>query len=159
MALDRNTAEELARLTQELVAEGSLAVGAFAAQQGLHPTDVLALSHVRAAEDRGTPVTAGGLTRALGLTSGSVTAVVDRLERAGHLERVRDTADRRRVFLRYSPSGRAVADEFFLPLVDRGDTVTEHFTAAELEVVRRWLAATTADMASHRTPSAQTAPA
>lgn len=153
MTGDGNIGEELVRLTQLLVVEGSLGVGAFAAQQGLHQTDVMALSHVRVAEDRGTPMTAGALTHALGLTSGSVTALVDRLERAGHLERVRDTADRRRVFLRYSATGRAIADKFFVPLADRDDTVTRDFSPAELEVVRRWLDATITDMASHRKPS------
>ena len=39
---------------------------------------------------------AGELARATGLTSGAVTALIDRLERAGYVERTDDPTDRRR---------------------------------------------------------------
>src|SRR3970040_1730273 len=44
-------------------------------------------------------MTAGELAEAVGLTTGAVTAVVDRLEKAGWARRVRDDADRRRVLV------------------------------------------------------------
>ncbi|MCL4122381.1 UNVERIFIED_CONTAM: hypothetical protein GTU68_019850, partial [Idotea baltica] len=44
-------------------------------------------------------VTPGQLVQATGLTSGAITGVVDRIERAGYIKRERDTNDRRRVFL------------------------------------------------------------
>ena len=43
------------------------------------------------------PVTAGEVAARTGLTSGSVTALIDRLEAGGHVERQRSTADRRSV--------------------------------------------------------------
>jgi DNA-binding MarR family transcriptional regulator len=43
--------------------------------------------------------TAGRLAAESGLTTGAVTALVDRMERAGYLRRVRDTADRRKVWI------------------------------------------------------------
>ncbi|MBC7988841.1 MAG: MarR family transcriptional regulator [Luteimonas sp.] len=43
------------------------------------------------------PVTAGEIAARIGLTSGSVTALVDRLERAGFVERRRSSTDRRSV--------------------------------------------------------------
>lgn len=89
--------------------------GAFAALHGLHHTDGEALARVLVAQERGTPMTAAVLATELGLTSGGITFVVDRLERAGHLNRVRDDTDRRKVLLHYSPGGRALADEFFGP--------------------------------------------
>ncbi|MBD2846896.1 MarR family transcriptional regulator [Paenibacillus sp. IB182496] len=45
------------------------------------------------------PITAGELSRITGLTTGTVTALVDRLEAAGYVRRERDTADRRRVII------------------------------------------------------------
>ncbi|MHC3469950.1 MMPL family transporter [Streptomyces sp. 7R007] len=45
------------------------------------------------------PMTRGRLREHLGLTSGAVTACVDRLERAGHIRPVRESADRRVVAL------------------------------------------------------------
>jgi DNA-binding MarR family transcriptional regulator len=46
---------------------------------------------------------AGELARAMGLTSGAVTALIDRLERAGNVERTDGPADRRRREVRILP--------------------------------------------------------
>ena len=45
------------------------------------------------------PITAGELAESAGLTTGSVTAVIDRLVAKGYLRRVADPADRRRVMV------------------------------------------------------------
>lgn len=145
-----NLHQELVRLSQVLVSEGTKLMGAFAAQQGLHPTDVAALTRIMVAEEAGAPLTAGALAEELALTSGAVTSVVDRLERAGYVVRVRDHGDRRKVLLQYSPAGRSLADEFLVPFTRRGELVMGQFTAAELDVVRRYLAVTGADMAAFR---------
>ncbi len=46
------------------------------------------------------PLTAGDLSRHTGLTTGAVTGILDRLEKAGLVERFRDASDRRKVFVR-----------------------------------------------------------
>jgi len=151
--------QELVRLTQLLIVEGAKIVGAFAELHGLHHTDVEAMGYVRIAEDRGTPMTAGALAAELGLTSGAITFVIDRLERAGHLTRQRDSNDRRKVLLRYSAEGRALADDFFAAHGRHGNAVMDQFTPEELQIVQRYLAATGTAMATHRhslTPPAQT---
>ncbi|MCU7258154.1 MarR family transcriptional regulator, partial [Pseudomonas aeruginosa] len=45
------------------------------------------------------PITAGELGRRVGLTTGSVTALVDRLERAGYVKRERHPKDRRSIMI------------------------------------------------------------
>lgn len=145
-----DTAEDLTRLVQRLVTEGSKIVETFAAQHGLHHTDAAALARVLGAQQRGTPMSAGALAGELGLTSGAITFVVDRLERAGHLTRVRDASDRRRVFLHGSSSGQALAEEFLRPAQERTDAVLKRFTPTELEVVRSFLTATSDAMAEFR---------
>src|SRR5580704_16132559 len=45
------------------------------------------------------PVTAGELARFTGLTTGAVTGIIDRLEKAGYAERINDPNDRRRVLV------------------------------------------------------------
>jgi len=45
------------------------------------------------------PLTAGGLAEHTGLTTGAITGLVDRLEAAGFVRRVRDAADRRKVIV------------------------------------------------------------
>jgi DNA-binding MarR family transcriptional regulator len=112
----------------------------FAGRHGLHPTDLAALVEVLHAENRGTPVTAGELTARLGVTSGAVTGVVDRLERAGHLRRRRDDRDRRRVYLHHDDAGRRLAAEFFGPLGALSDAVMDEFGPEELRTVHRFLA-------------------
>jgi DNA-binding MarR family transcriptional regulator len=49
------------------------------------------------------PISAGDLARASGLTTGAITGLVDRLERAGLARRKADASDRRKVMLRVTP--------------------------------------------------------
>ncbi|MGC4805905.1 MarR family winged helix-turn-helix transcriptional regulator [Micromonospora sp. DT233] len=123
---------------------------AFAGLHGLNATDLQALIAVMDAEFAGTPITPGRLGEQLNLSSGSVTALVDRLERTGHIRRDRDTVDRRKVFLRYADRGATLATEFFRPLGRRTDQVMAGFDDAELDVVRRFMAAMVASMREHR---------
>ena len=55
------------------------------------------------------PVGSAELARRLGISTAATTVLVDRLERAGHVERVRDTVDRRRVTLTATSEARAAA--------------------------------------------------
>ncbi|HEX6938579.1 MAG TPA: MarR family transcriptional regulator [Longimicrobiales bacterium] len=68
---------------------------AIADRLGLHITDHKALGILL---DRG-PLPAGQLAEILGLTTGAVTALTDRLERAGYVRRERDPEDRRKVLV------------------------------------------------------------
>lgn len=45
------------------------------------------------------PATAGSLAGATGLTTGAITGVIDRLEKAGYVRRVRPDSDRRKVLV------------------------------------------------------------
>ncbi len=147
---DSNIRDEVVRLTQELVTEGARVTSAFTAVQGMHPTDVAALTRVLTAQERGAPMTAGELARQLGLTTGAITGALDRLERNGHLTRVRDPQDRRKVLLECPPEGRALAQHYLGPVRKRSDAVMDQFTPEELETVRRFLADTTQAMTAHR---------
>jgi DNA-binding MarR family transcriptional regulator len=68
---------------------------ASAAALGLGGTDLYALNSL----DIGGPMTSGELADATGLTTGATTRLIDRLERAGHVRRTPDAADRRRVYV------------------------------------------------------------
>ncbi|MFD7447489.1 MarR family winged helix-turn-helix transcriptional regulator [Kitasatospora sp. NPDC059827] len=71
---------------------------------GMHPTDVQCLN-LLTLEDG--PVTTGRVAELTGLTSGSATRLVDRLEKAGLVARQRDEADRRRVLVAVLPDALA----------------------------------------------------
>ncbi|GLY00541.1 MULTISPECIES: MarR family transcriptional regulator [Actinoplanes] len=112
---------------------------AFAGRHRLHATDMHALLAVMHAERRGEPLTPGRLGEQIGLSSGATTALIDRLERGGHLRRSRESADRRVVHLRYGEAGMALALAFFTPMAPRTDAVMEQFGTDELLVVERFL--------------------
>lgn len=123
---------------------------AFANLHGLNPTDLQALIAVMDAELLGDPITPGRLGEQLNLSSGSVTALIDRLERAGHIRRDRDTVDRRKVLLHYADQGAALAMQFFRPLGARTDAVMARFGEDELEIVQRFMAEMSESLRGHR---------
>jgi DNA-binding MarR family transcriptional regulator len=63
---------------------------------GLNPTDHKCLDVIIRT---GTPMTASQLAEETGLSTGAITGVVDRLEKAGYVRRKRDQKDRRLVFI------------------------------------------------------------
>jgi DNA-binding MarR family transcriptional regulator len=58
-------------------------------------------------------VTAGRLAEVTGLTTGAITGVVDRLEKAGLVRRERDDHDRRKVFIATVPENVAKVGRFY----------------------------------------------
>lgn len=66
--------------------------------------------------DRVGMLTAGEIAVQTGLTSGAVTAMLDRLERAGLVQRLPDPADRRRVLVRLTARAQQLAAEIYGPI-------------------------------------------
>lgn len=62
------------------------------------------------------PKTAGELAEATGLTTGAITGVIDRLERAGFARRERDADDRRRVMVRLTAEAARRSAPIFGPM-------------------------------------------
>jgi DNA-binding MarR family transcriptional regulator len=138
VAVDRaELALLLRRLTVELDAVGSR----FATEHGLGRTDVRALVAIMDAARSGRALTAGGLGAAVDLSSASVTALVDRLERVGHVRRTRDPGDRRRVVLEASDTAMAAGREHFGTLQQDMVGAMADFDEAELAAVQRFLTA------------------
>jgi DNA-binding MarR family transcriptional regulator len=106
---------------------------------GLNRTDLHCINII---ENSG-GLTAGQLAAEAGLTSGAVTGVIDRLERAGYARRVPDPADRRRVKLEVTPKFYARADKIWGPVAsDWASRLGGRFTPEELERVIDFLRAT-----------------
>ncbi len=78
------------------------------------------------------PKTAGALATATGLRPAATTALIDRLEAKGLVERVRDDADRRRVLVQMTELGMRSTYAMYAPLVDEGQGLFAKHTAAEL---------------------------
>ncbi len=136
---DAGARQELALLLRRLTVELDAVGQRFAQQHNLNRTDVRALVAIMDAARRGEALTAGRLGEAVELRSASVTALVDRLERVGHVTRSRDAEDRRRVVLRMSDSAMAAGAEHFGGLAQDLTAAMEDYTDEELAVVHRFL--------------------
>jgi DNA-binding MarR family transcriptional regulator len=141
--------QELALLLRRLNVELDAVGQRFAELHGLNRTDVRALVAIMDAARRGEALTAGRLGEAVDLRSASVTALVDRLERVGHVRRVRDPEDRRRVGLEMSESAMAAGAEHFGGLARDLAAAMDGYSDEELAVVRRWLEDMTAVVTRH----------
>ena len=76
---------------------------AIADEAGLNATDAECLDYLM---EMG-PSTAGALVKATGLTTGAVTSLIDRLERAGFVKRSADPNDRRKVIVSLIPERKS----------------------------------------------------
>jgi DNA-binding MarR family transcriptional regulator len=98
-------------------------------------------SDLRAMEliSRGGPATCGQLASALNVTTGSVTALIDRMERAGYFVRRHDSKDRRKVLVDLTASGRERERRVFEPLVGKSIAMLRNYSDAELRMIRDFL--------------------
>ncbi|HWW10417.1 MAG TPA: MarR family winged helix-turn-helix transcriptional regulator [Candidatus Acidoferrales bacterium] len=131
---------------ENLIAEVSSCVTAFqdatnavdqavADHLGVNRTDLQCLGVVTL---RG-PMTAGALAEACALTSGSVTAVLDRMERAGYLSRTADPVDRRRVLVEATPLAKQRSLELYGPIAAAGRVGLDALTTEQLVTIRDFL--------------------
>jgi DNA-binding MarR family transcriptional regulator len=110
-----------------------------AARLGVNETDLHCLNLI---ENSG-GLTAGELASQSGLTTGAVTGVVDRLEKAGFARRVPDEEDRRRVKVEVTPAFYKRADRIWGPMAaDWHAALARSFTAEELERIKEFLRTT-----------------
>lgn len=103
---------------------------------GIGPNDVWALERLSMEGPLG-PVELG--RRLGGMKSASATALVDRLEAAGHVERRRHPSDRRRLVVLQTEQNYEVGSKAIQPLVDGLDEVAGEFSDEERAVVARYL--------------------
>jgi len=101
--MNRESIDSVLRSLRRVNLQGSLFGHTVAVRFGLSESDIEALEVLI---DTGSS-TAGALSDLMGLTTGAVTRVIDRLEQAGYVRRVPDPADRRRVIVEVVPENVA----------------------------------------------------
>jgi DNA-binding MarR family transcriptional regulator len=102
---------------------------------GLGGTDVRFLTLL----DVHGPLTPGRLATLTGLTTGSVTGVIDRLERAGFVGRERDGTDRRKVIVVPVPDAAGRLTEERRNRMDLLDAILARRNGSELRVIADFL--------------------
>jgi len=114
---------------------------------GLNSTDLECLDLLEMAG----PITAGRLAEHAGLTTGAMTAVIDRLERAGFARRLRDAEDRRCVRVEaLSRNFRHIAG-LYRRLAESTARLHEEYDDRQLELVVDYLSRALALAADHVT--------
>lgn len=117
---------------RELGARSILFHQALANIAGVSVTDLKCLDYI----DRVGDVTAGDLARLTGLTTGAITAALDRLEKAGLAKRERGDIDRRKVFIRLCDSSQmAKLAPFYQTLGEASSKMISRYTTSQLETI------------------------
>jgi DNA-binding MarR family transcriptional regulator len=108
---------------------------AAADRYGLNRTDMRALDIL----GRSGPLAPTALARLLGFTTGGVTTVLDRLEKAGYIRRRPDPGDRRRQLVETTKATAARDEEIFGDLIRGTRDLLAGYTRDELLVIRDFL--------------------
>lgn len=77
-----------------------------------------ALNALAVIEGAGGPIAAGEISARMHITTGTMTTVLDTLERNGYVQRLADPADRRRVLVDITPAAQSLLDQL-LPAVQQ----------------------------------------
>ncbi|MBS1880450.1 MAG: MarR family transcriptional regulator [Actinobacteria bacterium] len=101
---------------------------------GINGTDGRCLDIV----DRRGLLSAGQLATEAGLTTGAVTAVLDRLEEKGYVRRVPDPDDRRRILVEVTDKHREAAGRLYYPLKAMADPYFEGLGEDDIRLLIRF---------------------
>lgn len=129
---------------RRFIAQAIAAHEAVAARLGINATDLRSLDLI-GSEPEMTPSRLAELT---GLTTGAVTGILDRLERAGFVRREADPADRRRILIRVDPQRVAEMTALYQPLIDRVVEVSRDWGPELRDNLGRYLDAFAGTLAS-----------
>ncbi|KXZ20076.1 MarR family transcriptional regulator [Bacillus nakamurai] len=128
----RSEREETAiQLFRKMATRTILFHQAAAQSLGLFPTD---LKSADILNELG-PMTAGELGKKTGLSTGSVTALIDRLEKAGYAMRKKDPEDRRRVIIVPLTAGKTHVKQLFSSLSQSTISLCRQYKDEELELI------------------------
>jgi DNA-binding MarR family transcriptional regulator len=111
---------------------------AAADRYGLNRTDMRALDIT----SRAGPLAPTDLARQLGFTTGGVTTVLDRLERAGYIRRRPASGDRRRLLVEATQATAARDAEVFGGLIRQTSDLLAAYTDDQLQVIDDFLTRT-----------------
>jgi DNA-binding MarR family transcriptional regulator len=133
--MNRDQIDSVLRSLRRVNLQGSFFGQTVAVRFGLSESDIEALEVLI---DTGS-TTAGTLSELMGLTTGAVTRVIDRLEQAGYVRRVPDPADRRRVIVEVVPDKIAGVQATLGRVGEASTDEIGHYSEAELAVINDFL--------------------
>jgi DNA-binding MarR family transcriptional regulator len=133
---------QLAALIRQYQRDVDVFDQAVADRCGLSRTEFRCLDLVLELTIAQTPATPGRLAEEAGLSPSTMTSVLDRLERAGYLRRVREQEDRRQVLLQLTADFAEVTEEIFAPVAAEGTVQLNRLSDTEVETLIRFFSDT-----------------
>ncbi|WP_051477046.1 MarR family transcriptional regulator [Arthrobacter sp. Br18] len=157
--MSKTNQARLMELLRQFTVETDRYIEAASAGDALHRTDLNALGIMMGAARAGATVTPGMLREELDLSSPATTALVDRLNTAGHVTRTRSAVDRRQVHLELTERALDTGSRLFAPLAQHITDALSEFDDAELALLERMMQRVTDATVLAKGATAKTAPA
>jgi DNA-binding MarR family transcriptional regulator len=132
--------EQVGVAVRRMGAQSVLMSEAIAGIFGIHKTDLESLDLIYL---RGGACSAGELSKATGLTSGSTTALIDRLVAAGYVAREPDPDDRRRQIVRIQAEAIEPIKAAYAPMQRKMFKLWSSYRSKDLKVVADFIARST----------------
>jgi DNA-binding MarR family transcriptional regulator len=126
---------ELANLVREYTSAVLRHAAATAKRMSLEASELAALEHLQATG----PMTQKRLGERLSISPGAVTAMIDRLESRGHVERTPNPEDRRSALVLITKAGLEESLRHLWPYIEDMKGVEEGFSEEERAVIERFL--------------------
>jgi DNA-binding MarR family transcriptional regulator len=126
--------QELEEAMRRSSAQGAMFAKTVADRAGISASDMDCMDFLNL-EGR---MTAGRLAELTGLTTGAITGVIDRLEKAGYVRRERDDTDRRKVFIAVVPETAASIGRLYVPMQQSMQKVWSRYSEEELRLLLRF---------------------
>src|ERR671916_1187982 len=136
--------QQLANLVRQYTSAVLRHAAATAKRMSLEASELAALEHLQAAG----PMTQKRLGERLSMSPGAVTAMIDRLESRGYVERIPNPEDRRSALVLITKTGLEESLRHLWPYIEDMKGLEEGFSEEERAVVARFLRDAT--QATHR---------
>ena len=131
--------------TRRLTRSSLMLQYAIAEKMNLNPTDAECIDFLI---EMG-PSTAGDLAKVTRLTTGAITSVIDRLQKAGFVKRENDPHDRRKVIITFIPKKHGKAKQYYAAMAKDVYELFSDYTESKLKLLIQHSDALTAIFQKH----------
>ncbi|MFD0417763.1 MarR family transcriptional regulator [Streptomyces sp. NPDC127108] len=132
------TADQALYAMDRMIATAQFGQQDIARRMGLNVTDLTCLGFLIEAANAGESLVAGDLAERARLTTGAVTGVLNRLEKAGYVRRQADPKDRRRIHVTMEESAQSRILKVYGPFYERLGLLFADYGPDEIAVLTDW---------------------
>ena len=131
----RASVQPVTELLREVISHSQDYAKVVGAHLDVNETDFSAMEHLITSG----PMTAGDLARAVGISPGSATVMIDRLVEVGHVTRIPNPKDRRGVLVTPNPASVAKAWKHISPLILASENALAELSEIERKAIQKYL--------------------